>query len=348
MRISYWCGWLEPEMVAVSKEVFQLMEYFPRSCAFGLGRCHSFSFSMQRRSVGVHTSAYPLVKPLFPFIERRFDVSHVYTSLGDWHYLNGLGQRPIVLTLTERSAPTAPELLAKVSHVAAESAALAETAIGAGVPEERISIVYPGVDLAKFHVAPPPACGPWKMLFASSPENLHEIATKGLDLLLDLAAVEPDLELTVLWRPFGRGSDQARAVVERRALSNVRIISGKLPDIERYFRSSHFVAAPFRTVGKPCPNSILEALACGRPVLLSDFVDIGELIEEHQAGIRFTPTLDDLRRAYRRMCEQYSLLQPNARQCAEQHFDLEQTRRAYETIYRRLVQNGAPCGGIAP
>src|SRR4051812_25003418 len=111
MRISYWCGWLDPQMVAVSKEVFQLMDYFPRSFAFGLGPSHSFSYSPSRRSMGVNTRAYPLVRHLMPLIERRFDVSHVYTSLADWHYLNALGAWPIVLTLTQRGKPAFPNLL---------------------------------------------------------------------------------------------------------------------------------------------------------------------------------------------------------------------------------------------
>ena len=35
-RISFWTGWLDPQMVAVSKEVFQLLRRFPGSRAFGI------------------------------------------------------------------------------------------------------------------------------------------------------------------------------------------------------------------------------------------------------------------------------------------------------------------------
>jgi glycosyltransferase involved in cell wall biosynthesis len=337
MRIGYWCGWLDPEMVAVSKEVFQLMDYFPRSCAFGVAPSHTFTLSVRRRAIGIHHSVYPIFRPIVPFIERRFDVSHVYTSLGDWHHLRTLGQRPIVLTLTQRSAPTAPELLEKVRVVAAESSRLASEAIEAGIPEERVTVVYPGVDLTRFAPAEPPPSTPWRMLFASSPETPEEVETKGLGLLLDLAARQDNLELTILWRPFGAASTRALMEVEQRGLENVRIVHGRVSNIETYFAKCHFVVAPFRTVGKPCPNSILEGLASGRPALVSDFVDISELLDKQGAGVRFSPSSAGLEEAFRRMCAEYHTLQANARPCAERYFDLEGTRRSYENIYRKLL-----------
>lgn len=333
-RISFWTGWLDPQMVAVSKEVFQLLRRFPGSRAFGISPHYLMRMSLADRSFGVHPGLYPLFRRAIPHLEHRFDVSHVYTSLGDWHFLSSLGRRPIVLTLTQQGEAAEPELLAKVAHVAAESEPLAGAAIAAGVSADRVSVIYPGVDLELFRDSPPPG-RPWKLLFASSPENPAEIGTKGVDLLMDLAASEPELEITMLWRPFGKGSDRALELVRGRDLPNLRVVEGRIGEIHRLYGRHHAVVAPFRTVGKPCPNSILEGLACGRPALVSRYVDIAGLLEREGCGVAFEPTAEGIASAFRELVGRYDELRPGARPCAERHFNLERTVSSYRAIYRR-------------
>jgi glycosyltransferase involved in cell wall biosynthesis len=336
MRVSYWTGWLDPQMVAVSKEVHQLMATFPGSCAFGISPHYNFVASYRRRSWGVHPRFYRLVKPLMGMLERRFDISHVYTGLADWHFLNALGRRPIVLTVTQNGAAGHPKLLAKVSRVVAETDRLAECAVRSGVQPDKVSVVPPGIDLALFRPAPVPDL-PWKCVFASSPESEAEIHTKGVDLLLAVAQQKPQVEFTLLWRPFGPAADQALARIENQAPPNVVIIKRRVPDMHNFLTGFHFAVAPFRSAGKPCPNSILEALALGRPALVSDYVDIGDVLKSHGAGITFARTEVALAEAIDDMCRNYDDYQRNARNCAERCFDFNATSAAYRGIYRSLI-----------
>jgi glycosyltransferase involved in cell wall biosynthesis len=337
--VIYWCGWLDPQMVAVSKEMGQLMQAFPRSLAFGISTHYLLAFHPRARRYGVHPSLHPVVRPLLRGLERRFDINHVYTGLEDWHFLSVLGQRPIVLTVTQRGKPADPRLLAKVSHVVAESPTLGEEACHAGVPRDRVSVMYPGIDLDAFPAAPPPPIdGSWKCVFASSPEDVSEIHTKGLDLLIELARHEPSFRLTVLWRPFGHASNEALAAVRSSAPPNVHIEVGRVERISDWYEDAHFSVAPFRTVGKPCPNSVLEALAMGRPSLVSDYTDLGGLLERECAGVRFSTTLDDLRRAFRDLCANYTTLQSGSRRCAEQHFSLDGVIRRYARVYESVMR----------
>jgi len=346
--VIYWCGWLDPQMVAVSKEMGQLMRAFPRSLAFGISTHYTVAFHPSSRRYGVHPSLHPFVRPAMRILERRFDINHVYTGLSDWHFLRVLGRRPIVLTVTQRGAPADTSLLAKVSHVVAESASLADEAQRAGVPRERISVRYPGVDLADFTVGPPPPGEPWRCVFASSPENVSEIHTKGLDLLIELARVEPSFHLTVLWRPFGPASDEALRVARTGAPPNVEFRAGRSVRIQDEYARAHFSVAPFRTVGKPAPNSVIEALAMGRPALVSDYTDLGGILEREGAGMRFSSTIEDLRRAYRDLLENYDTLQAGSRPCAERHFSLDAVVRHYARVYDAVSTPGAgPAGGNA-
>jgi len=327
-------------MVAVSKEVFQLMDAFPKSCVFGMAPRYGLKLSPAQRAFGVHPRFYPVFRRLMPWLERRFDISHIYTSLGDWHFLSALGRRPIVLTATENGKPAQPELLAKIGHVAAESERLAQAVINAGVPPERVSVIYPGVDVKLFQATPPPSSPPWRGVFASSPENPSEVHTKGVDLLLDLAEAEPEFHLTLVWRPFGPESEKALGQVRERGLANVEIIHGRIPDMERLYQQAHFTLAPFRSVGKPCPNSVLEGLACGRPALVSDYVDIGKLLAAEGAGLSYAATLSGLREAFHTLRSNYNAVQAAARTCALKHFNLQATVAHYQRIYQQLASAG--------
>lgn len=270
------------------------------------------------------------------FAERWFDVSHVYTSLADWHFLNALGQRPIVLTITQGGMPADPKLLGKVARVVAETDRLAAEALRLGVPSDRISVAYPGVDLQLFSEVPVPPI-PWKCVFASSPENTDEIRTKGVDLLLEAARVRSDIEFTLLWRPFGRAADIALDEVRRIAPPNIVIVKQRVADMHKFLPKYHFAIAPFRTVGKPCPNSILESLAVGRPSLVSEFVDIGDVLEKEHAGIVFARTVDGLCNSLDTLCRNYVDYQQNARACAVRHFDFQQTKETYRNLYHSVV-----------
>jgi glycosyltransferase involved in cell wall biosynthesis len=343
MRISFWGYWLDPVMVAVSKEMYQLMRHFPGSCAFGVSSKYGIKLSFADRTFGVHTSLYPLARHAVPGVERWFDISHVYTTLADWHFLRALGTRPIVLTLTSPAQASDRRLLSKIAHVVAQSERLAASARDHGIPRDRVSIVYPGVDLQLFAPAPPPPTGGrWKCLFASSPETREEIHTKGVDLLLDLAAREPEFELTILWRPFGHESDRALEDVRKRGLPNVIIRRGRIPDIHRVYGDHHFTVAPFRTVGKSCPTSVLEGLACGRPTLLSQYVDVAGLLAREGAAISFDQNVDSLREAFHALRAEYGVLQRQSRLSAERHFDIRSTLGAYSTIYQGLLGERQP------
>src|SRR5262249_29638749 len=111
MRISFWAYWLDPLMVAVSKGMCELIRHFPGSYDFGVSARYIFKMSCAHRTLGVHTSLYHLVRYVIPGLEQRFDVSHVYTTLTDWHFLNALGRRAIVLTLTSPSQDADTRLL---------------------------------------------------------------------------------------------------------------------------------------------------------------------------------------------------------------------------------------------
>ena len=301
---------------------------------FGLSPHYSLQYSKAEGYVGGHVRFFPILRHLLPVVEKRFDVSHVYTHLGDWHFLRVLGARPIVLTATQKSNHSHTELLQKVSHVVVQSERLKRQALSFGIPENRVLLLYPGVDLNTFTpVATLPSGPPWRCIFASSPETPEELVTKGVDLLLDLAERCPDIEIDMLWRPFGKGSEDAYAIVQQRGLRNVIVQPGRVRRIEEAYRKAHFTVAPFRSVGKAMPNSLLEGFACGLPGLISNSVDLSEVVQREGIGVVFEPNVDSIISGFHELVRHYPQYQKRTRDCAVSLFDIRKVFRTYHDLY---------------
>src|SRR5207249_11559388 len=128
----------------------------------------------------------------------------------------------------------------------------------------------------------------------SSPTDPAEAAGRGIDLLVELARRDPSVEVELLWRPWG-AADAMIAAVRRGAPPNVRISCEDVPNMAAAYARVHAVAAPFaRDVGKPCPNSLIEGLAAGRPAIATAEVGISALLDREGAGVRVERTIEGL------------------------------------------------------
>src|SRR5207237_6289000 len=104
-----------------------------------------------------------------------------------------------------------------------------------------------------------------------------------------------------------------------RDLRNVEwdVVYGK--DMAVHYQQAHATLAPFTDLrrAKRAPNSVVESLACGRPVIVTEAVGLAELIREGRAGIVCGPTGLDLAEALDRLQADWRSLARNARAVAE-------------------------------
>jgi UDP-glucose:(heptosyl)LPS alpha-1,3-glucosyltransferase len=151
-----------------------------------------------------------------------------------------------------------------------------------GVPDEKIVVLYNGVDTRRFDPVNRtdtrnrmrrrwsiPVEAPVVLFVGSG------FRRKGLDQLLSLWK-SPDLErvfLLVLGSDARLGSYRARAD----AVAPGRIIfAGRQEDIENYYLAADAVALP--SIQEAFGNVVLEALACGLPVLVSREAGAADLL----------------------------------------------------------------------
>lgn len=177
--------------------------------------------------------------------------------------------------------------LPRARRVVAVSRALADEAVSLGVARERVALVQNGVDETLFHPR-----DPWEARAALglSPDGRRIVyvgrleKTKGaLDLLqafATLAPHHPDLSLTLIGDGSGRA--ECEALVERIGPQVTLAGARPLPEVPLWMGAADVITLPSWNEGTP--NVILEALACGRPVVGTRVGGIPDLITAPSLG----------------------------------------------------------------
>ncbi len=192
--------------------------------------------------------------------------------------------------------PKLLEALHAAHHVIAVSEDTREEYIGKGIPGDRISVVPNGVDQDRFHPIPMKEArqrcglpGPGEkeiILFAG-----YLTYRKGIDRLVE---VLPDIFMehrNAMLVIMGEGPLERRLrrkVKEQgftdRVLFRKNIPHGEMPYWEN---AADVVVLPSLAEGRP--NVVIEAMACGRPVVSTTVSGIPELMQTGISGILIPP-----------------------------------------------------------
>jgi glycosyltransferase involved in cell wall biosynthesis len=339
-RVLFFTGPLEPHREAISKEVFTLKDHFKKSFVIGTSPEGGFIHSRSLCYLGMPGYLLPSVR-LWSFLaERGFEIVHIFQGMDNYHYLKAKGRRPVVLTAISVDNVLSPEHYRRVERIVVESPGDREKVLAHGFPADMVSVIYPGIDLSRFHDAKAPPAGRFKLLFASSPISSDYLEGRGVPLLLAAAREKRDVEFVLLWRRRGDTLSVVRRWVQEYALENVTIVENDVEDMRQAIAECHAVVVPYtRAEGaKSCPNSALESLATGRPVLVSDKVGIADLVSAEESGLVFRPNAAQLAESISRMQGEYDRLRLNARSCAEKHFSITAFVNAYQRLYAQVLR----------
>lgn len=343
-RIAYWTSSFEPHMEAIASEVALLRRRFPGSVAWGLTHRRWVLLS-RRRGYCVHPRLHLLFRLATRVFESAFDIHHVFGSLGDWFYLNRPRRQPTVLTVASGGPAVERHLLERVERFVVEYPQAREELDRHGIERGRVRLVFPPVDLGKFAPAPPPD-GPFTVLFASSPEEPDWLEARGIPHILDAAALRPGIRFRLLWRPWGTSEGVVRRWIAERGLRNVELSVGRWADMAAQYNAAHACVAPFTDPAraKPAPNSIVESLACGRPVVVTDQVGLADLVREGRAGFVCPAAGDALVECLDGLQRTWAAHSASARRLAEKWFGVDRFLGEYHRLYDELLPGRRAAG----
>jgi len=204
------------------------------------------------------------------------------------------------------------------------------------VRAEDIEVIHNGVDTARFR----PGAGDRSALGVREGEvaalfSANGWRTKGLDTAIAALAKLADSAVLLV---AGRGSAAVFGALARAAGVGDRVrFLGHRDDMERVYPAADLLVHP--SLHDPFPNSCLEAMACGVPVIASAVTGVAEVMTDGRDGF----VIEDARDADA-LADKWKLLMDErrrrgmsveARRCAEGR-SLEAWVEAYLQVYRRL------------
>lgn len=294
-------------------------------------------------------------------IARRPDVAHFFLPAS---YLIGgmcsLAARLPIRVMSRRSLsdyqrghPLATRferfLHRRMTAVLGNSRAVVEQLRDEGVPSERIGLIYNGIDLAPYRSLPPRVALRERLGLREDELVMVKVANlipyKGHeDLLEALAAIRDRLpeDWCLLLAGRGRGfeSHLKEKAVALRIGPHVRFL-GERHDIPEIFGAAD--------IGLLCShhegfaNSILEGMAAGLPMIVTDVGGNGEVVREGETG-RIVPPKNPraLGAAIAELALDPELRRRFAikgRELVEEHFSLPHCIHSYERFYQALTQD---------
>jgi teichuronic acid biosynthesis glycosyltransferase TuaC len=303
--------------VGVSVRVVAPCPWFPFSASL-FGRYGTFALvprSESRRDIPIHHPRYPL----FPKISMNATPALMYYGvcgairrlikggndfdLIDAHYFYPDGVAAIMLgrnlrkpvTITARGSDlniiaqyTLPRLMIRwaaerAAGLVTVSAALREHLVNLGIARDRVSVLPNGVDLTLFCPGDRASFRTdlrLKGLVLLSVGNL--IPLKGHDLAIEALSHLPEARLLIVGDGPERSSLQKRA--NHLAVADRVDFLGSMPQdaLPKVYAAADVLILASRHEG--CPNVLLEAMACGTPVIVSDVPGMREIVKSPQIG----------------------------------------------------------------
>lgn len=132
------------------------------------------------------------------------------------------------------------------------------------------------------------------------------------------------------------GDGPERLSLQEQVINDKIIFTGRTKEPVKYLQTADALISCSRAEG--LPNSVLEALSCGTPCILSDIGPHKELIENTKAGTIFDLNDDETLR--RCICDAINWTdEPSkvAREIALQKFDRRIVARNYENLYKNSL-----------
>ena len=346
--VTYWTTCcLEPRIEAISREVEILSEYFQPSRVIGINRHYQIRFSWKRSILGANPRFDLLFRPIIFFLERFTKISHVYGDITPWIFHKTLFKRPIIHTIASDKGQPVLNFLNRCNHLVVQTRLSREKLLQAGCDPRRVHMIYPGVSLDQFAAVHTKYNGVKpKILFATAPREEHELAERGVYLLLEAARACPEIQFSLLFRKWRTSHTSIKNIQDNLAVNpaaNITITSEAVQNMAEMYLRHHFTIIPFTSPvgGKECPNSMIESMACGIPVLVSTCVPIAEFVEKTSSGVCFDPNVSSLLRAIDEGMSRWDSLSYNARKAAEKNFSLDAALNAYAALYDSAINEGS-------
>jgi len=211
-------------------------------------------------------------------------------------------------------------------HVVAFSRHHQRILLEIGIPSQDITILRPGVS-SKFFPKQMPISDPPELLYVGDFSE-H----KGYPIFLQSLS---ELDINFTARIIGAG-DARWDLIDSLGLNDRVMVEGFVPRVQLpdYYRGAEIFINP--SIDEMGPNTQIEALACGVPIVATDRLGTNEYAPENAAVYFWPRTSEQLANAIEIAVSNLDTMASSARERAKD-FDVSHTVNQLQTIYSRVL-----------
>ena len=219
-----------------------------------------------------------------------------------------------------------------------------------GVPADRVTVIYPGIDLGEYErpvpETPIPGVGPEHKVVMYIGSIVHP--NQGVPILVDalprIFAARPDARCVLVGGPASAGDDYRRKLGKYG--DRLVVVTGTTPEqVVALSRRADVLVHPRLACREnySVQSKLAVYLAAGRPVVATDFGDYKKLLGESGAGVLTEVSPDAIADGVLKVLGDPDLaarLAAAGRPVAEEYFGMDRNVDRYLDVYRRAVEQG--------
>ncbi len=219
-----------------------------------------------------------------------------------------------------------------------------------GVPADRVSVIYPGIDLGEYDRPTPPAEIPGVdvntpvIMYVGSIVHPNQGVPILIDALPRIFASRPDSACVLVGGPAEAGDEYRKRLGEH--AHRLIVLTGRTPDqVVSLTRRADVLVHPRLACREnySVQSKIAVYLAAERPIVATDFGDYRRLLGDTGAGLLTPVSAEPLADGILRVLGDPELARNLASSCrsvAEEHFGMERNVDRYLEVYRRALADG--------
>jgi len=212
------------------------------------------------------------------------------------------------------------------------------------------SVVIPnGIDLSLYHSLPPEGIFREKYPLLKDKKYILFLGRitpiKGLDILInafkEISRVDPDIVLVIAGPDAEGYGKEVKGLLHEYGIFDRVLFTGMLTGDDKlsaYRDADIFVLSSY---SENFGMSVVEAMACGKPVIISDKVGIHQEVEQNRAGIIVEANSGSLFKGLKMVLGSEELrkeLSLNAKKMVEEYYDIDKVADKMRTFYESFFK----------
>lgn len=164
-----------------------------------------------------------------------------------------------------------------------------------------------------------------------------------VDMAARLHARFPDVRFSMVGPDEGEG-DAVQSAIVRLGLSDVMTWQGALEPSQVTQRVSQCTVYVLPSVDEPFPMTVLEAMALGKPVVVTDTCGLADYVSESGAGAVVGPSIESLTEAVASLLSNSEFRANagrNAKHLAQNEFSMTPVASLLSSVYEEVSENHA-------